>query len=58
MYMYIFFKIYLFHLFIFGCAGSSLLRTVFLWLQQVGAALRCSVHLLIAVVSLVVEHGL
>ena len=45
-------------LFIFGCIGSSLLCTGFLQLWQAGATL-CAVRgLLIAVASLVAEHGL
>ena len=38
----IFFLIYLFYLFIFGCVGSSLLLSGFLQLRRVGATLRCS----------------
>ena len=37
--------IYLFLIyFIFGCIGSSLLHTGFLWLLQAAAALRCGVQ--------------
>ena len=36
--------IYLFNLFIFGCVGSSLLRTGLLQLRRVGATPRCSVR--------------
>ena len=38
---FIFLKIYLFYLFIFGCIGSSLLCMDFLQLRQAGATLRC-----------------
>ena len=41
---FLFFLIYLFNLFIFGCGGSSLLRTGFLWLWRAGATLRCGVR--------------
>ena len=41
------------YLFIYGCTGSSLLRTGFLWLWRVGATLHCGVQ-----VSLVSEHRL
>ena len=45
--------------FIFGCVGSSLLRTGFLQLRRVGGLLLVEVcRLLIAVASLVAEHGL
>ena len=37
----ILFFFFLIYLFIFGCAGSSLLRTGFLQLQRAGATLRC-----------------
>ena len=39
-----FFLIYLFNLFIFGCVGSSLLRTGFLYLQRARATLCCGVR--------------
>ena len=39
----IFFLIYLLYLFIFGCVGSSLLRTGFLQLWWVGTTLPCGV---------------
>ena len=45
-------------LLIFGCAGSSLLHTSFLWLQQAGVTLVAVHRLLIMVPSLVAEHGL
>ena len=41
---FLLFLINLFILFIFGCVGSSLLRTGFLYLQRVGATLHCSVQ--------------
>ena len=34
------------YLFVFGCPGSSLLSTVFLWLQRAGATLHCSAQVL------------
>ena len=37
----VFFLIYLFYLFIFGCTGSSLLLAGFLKLQRAGATLHC-----------------
>ena len=46
------------YLFIYGCTGSSLLRTGFLWLWRVGATLHCGVQVLIAVASLGAEHRL
>ena len=50
---------YLFIYFIFGCIGSSLLRTGFLSSCGERGLLFVAVHgLLIAVASLVVEHGL
>ena len=45
----ILFKIYLF--IYFGYAGSSLLHTGFLWMQQAGATLGCRVQ-----ASIVMEH--
>ena len=51
-------KLIYFYLFIFSCIGSLLLRASFLWLQQAGAPLSWVPVLLIAVASLVVEHGL
>ena len=66
-----FFKINLFYLFIFGCIGSLLLRTGFLYLQRAGATLRCGARAshwggfsccrawdLGAWASVVVAHGL
>ena len=51
-----FFKLYLF---IIGFTGSNLLHTGFLWFWLLGASLLVLMHeLLIAVASLVVEHGL
>ena len=48
-----------FHLFIFACAGSSLLRTGFPQLWQLGGCSLVAVHgLLIAVASRVVDHRL
>ena len=40
-YLFIYLKICLFYLFIFGCIGSSLLRTGFLQLWRAGAPPRC-----------------
>ena len=45
-----------FYLLVFGCAGSSLMRGHFLQLWQ--GALGVMRRLLLAMVSLVVEHGL
>ena len=45
-------------LLIFGCAGSSLLHTSFLWLQQAGVTLVAVHRLLIMVASLAAEHGI
>ena len=42
----------------FGCVGSSLLHAGFLQLWRVGATLPCGAQILIAVASLVAEHGL
>ena len=41
----------------YGCAGFLLLPMGVLWLWPVGATLHCVRRLLIAVASLVVEHG-
>ena len=49
-------SIFFFNLFIFGCAGSSLLQAGFLQLQQ--ATLVMVAGLLIVVSSLVAEHRL
>ena len=54
---YIFFFIYI-NLFIFGCVGSSLLREGFLELRREGLLFAAVGELLIAVASLVAEHGL
>ena len=54
---FFFFKIYLFYLFIFGCVGSLLLRMGFLQLGERGLLFIAVRRLLIAVASLVVEHG-
>ena len=49
----------LIYLFIFGCIGSSLLRVRFSLIVESGGLLFTVVHgLLIAVASLVAEHGL
>ena len=47
-----------FHLFIFGCAGSSLLHVGFLRLRQTGATLVAVCGCLVAVTSLFAEYGL
>ena len=44
--------------FVFGCAGSSLLHAGFLWLRRAGVTLLAEHGLLIAVASLAAEHGL
>ena len=47
------------YIFIWGCAGSSVLRVGFLALQQAGAALfSCSTWAAHRVASLVVKHRL
>ena len=48
----------LFYLFIFGCAGSSLLRGLSLVAVSRGYCLVVMCGLLVAMPSLVVEHGL
>ena len=51
--------IYLFiYLFIFGCVGSSLLHTAFSSCREQGLLFFAVHRLLVAVASLVVEHGL
>ena len=57
-FFYFIFLIYLFYLFIFGCVGSSLLRKGFSSCDEHGLLLVAVRGLLIAVASLVVEHGL
>ena len=51
-----FFFVFVF-IYLFGCAGSSVRRMGFLYLQR-GGLLLVAVHGLIAVASLVVEHKL
>ena len=53
-----FFKIILFLIFIFGCAGSSLLHGLSLVAVSGGCSLVAVRELLIAVASLVAEDGL
>ena len=52
------FILFYFNLFIFGCVGSLLLHTGFLWLWRLGLLFVVVRGLLIAVASLVAEHGL
>ena len=49
---------YLFYLFIFGCVGSSLLRVAFSLVAANRLLFLVVLGLLIAVASLVAEHGL
>ena len=46
------------YLFIFGCVGSSLLRAGFLSCDEQGLLFVAVCRLLVAVASLVAEHGL
>ena len=55
--IYIYIYIYIYYIYI-GCARSLLLCTDFLWLWHVRATLVGVHRLLIAVASLVTEHGL
>ena len=58
-YIYIYIFIYLFiYLFIYGCVESSLPRVVFSSCSESGLLFVGVCGLLIAVASLVVEHGL
>ena len=55
---FFFFLIYLFNLIIFGCIGSLLLHVGFSLVEASGSYSVVVRGLLIAVASLVVEHGL
>ena len=52
------YKILIIYLFIFGCVGSSLLHRAFSSCGEQGLLLVVVCRLLIAVASLVAEHGL
>ena len=57
-FIYLFSKFIYFYLFIFGCIGSSLLRMGFFQCGERGLLFVAVRRLLIAVASLVAEHGL